>query len=82
MYPAAQERIEALGPAGYGLAMKLFVVLGGDEPRKNGKAASLNYEVMIATAECDAAHLGHAQPSSLGSVLERQLLEKDDAMRD
>ena len=43
---------------------------------------SLDYEIMVAAAKCDAAHLGHAQPPPLGSVIERQLFEKDDAMRD
>ena len=39
MQTPAEQRIEAFGPAANRLAVKLLVVLGGDEPGKDGEAA-------------------------------------------
>ena len=62
--------------------MKLLMVLGGDEPGEDREPAVLDREVVVSAAERDAAHLGDAKPSPLGPVVERQLLEKYDAVGD
>ena len=39
-------------------------------------------KIVIAAAVLHAAHLDDPQPAPLGTVFERELLQRDDAMRD
>ena len=48
---------------------------------KIAQSAGRDDEVVIAALKADAAHLDDAEPAPLGAVLRRELLERDDAVR-
>src|SRR5579872_1554846 len=58
------------------------MVLCCDQPRENCKTASLNGEVVIAAAVFHAAHFHHSKAAPLGTVIERKLLQGDNAIGD
>ena len=64
------------------IAAELALVLGRNQPRKDGHAAGLDDEVVIAAAKALAAIFDHPQPPPLGAIIGRQLLEPDHAVRD
>jgi hypothetical protein len=41
----------------------------------------LDNEIMVATAELDAAHFYHPQAPPLGAIVDRGLLQQEEAMR-
>src|SRR3954447_11696480 len=51
-----------------------------DEAGKDRNASGLDREVVKSTAKLDAAHLLNAQPATLSTVIERQLLQPDHAV--
>ena len=57
-------------------------MLGRDQAREDLQAAPFDDEIMEAAPEGDPAHLDHAQAAALGAVIDGELLEVDDSMRD
>jgi hypothetical protein len=58
------------------------MMLGGDETGIDGDAPGLYGEVVVAPAEFCSAHLYDTQPAPLGSIVERDLFQTYDAVRD
>jgi hypothetical protein len=58
------------------------VVLRRDQARIDLQTAGLDREVVEAAAEVDTPHLDHPQAPALGPVVDRRLLQPDDAMDD
>ena len=58
------------------------MVFRGNQARVDGEPAGLDREVVIPAAILHAAHLDDAKPATLGAVFERELLQRDDAVRD
>src|SRR6195952_1660862 len=57
-------------------------MLSGNEAWVDLKAALLDREIVVAAPEADTAHLDHAQPPTLGAVVDGELLQQHDPMRD
>ena len=57
-------------------------MLGRDQPGIDLEPALLDREVVVATAEPDAAHLHHTQAPTLGTVVDGELLQHDDPVGD
>ena len=56
-------------------------MFGRNQTRKDIDAAGLDVEVVVAPSEADPAHLRQAQATTLRPILEGQLFENNDAMR-
>ena len=57
-------------------------MLGGDKPGKDLDASRFNDEIVIATPKADTAHFFDAETTSFCTIVKRQLLQDNDAMRD
>lgn len=79
--PASEQLVQLGIAAGRELAGKRFVMLGRHEAREDPQATLCNRKVVEAAAESNAAHLDYADPSSLCPVIDRELFEHDDAVR-
>ena len=80
--PTAQKRVE-FGDAGGGASsLEPRVVLGGDQPRKDGRPAGSYRKVVIAEADGSSAIFRNPKPPTFGAVVGRQLLQLNDAVDD
>ena len=52
-----------------------------DKARVDDESAGLDREVVVSAAELHAAHLRDAQAPALGAVIQRDLLQRYDAVR-
>jgi hypothetical protein len=59
-----------------------LVVLCRYQTRKNFDPASLNSDVVITASKLDPAHFFDAQPTALGAIIQRELLQGDYTVRD
>jgi hypothetical protein len=55
-------------------------VLGGHQTRINLDAAGHYRKVVKTSTELNSAHLGDADAPALGAIVDRKLLEQDDAV--
>ena len=56
-------------------------MFGGDQAGKDPQASRFDREIMEAAAKPDAAHFDHAKPPPLRAVIDGELLEHHDAVR-
>src|ERR1700730_14338436 len=78
---AAEQRVE-LGRTGRGkLAEERLMVLRSDEARVDGESARLDREVVVSAPELHAPHFDDAQAPALRAVIQRELLQRYDAVR-
>src|SRR5690606_14917338 len=68
--PAAKQPVQPLVAAGDQLIGKCGVMLGSNQTWVNRQSAFSDTEIVIATAELDAAHLDHPQAPSLGAIVD------------
>src|SRR5690348_702130 len=80
--PSAQQRVESGVAAGHDFPLEVPVVLRRDKPRVDLQPAAFDREVVEAALERDAAHFHDAQAAALRAIVNRQLLQKHDAMGD
>jgi hypothetical protein len=80
--PAAEHRVERGVAARRDLAGERPAMFRRDQARVDLEPAGADGEVVEAAAERDAAHLDHAHAPPLAAVLDRELLQEDDAVGD
>src|SRR5581483_5462565 len=56
-------------------------VLGGHQARIDAEPAGLNRVIMKTAAEPQTAHFDHSKTAALAAIFTRQVLQRNDAMR-
>lgn len=75
---ASEERIHLAVAALREVPEEALVMLGRDQARIDLEPAPTDGGVVVAALELDATHLDHAQPTALGTEVDRVLLQQDD----
>ncbi len=78
--PATEHPVQHLVAGGGHLADEAGAMLGRDQARIDLQPALADDEVVVATAELDAAHLDDPQTPAFGAIVDGQLLQQDDPM--
>jgi hypothetical protein len=78
---SSKQRIELLYPAEHGPRLEGSMMLGGNQPGKHIDSAGPDGVIVVSPAVKNTAHLYDAQLPALGAVVQGQLLQEQDAVR-
>ena len=80
-HSAAKQAVQFRRAGADHLGQKGLAVFGRHQPRKHVQAPGIEVEIVGAAAKRNAAHLGDAQVTPLGTVLAHPLIQADHAVR-